>query len=53
MDYRKFISATQTMGLPYLGGPSVHAADRRLRVTERVAVGWWRFEVKGRWATRS
>lgn len=51
MDYRKFLGATKTEILPYLGGLSVHAADRRLRVTERVAVGWWHFEIKGRNAT--
>ncbi len=51
MDYRKFLGATRTMVLPHTGGFSVHAADRRLRVNERVAVGWWRFEVEGRTAT--
>lgn len=51
MDYRKFLGATKTMVLPYLGGRSVHAPDRRLRVDTPVAVGWWRFEVKGRVAT--
>ena len=51
MDYRKFLGATQTMVLPYRGGPSVHAPDRRLRVTRRVAAGWWRFEIAGRRAT--
>jgi len=51
VDYRKFLGATRTMVLPHAGGFSVHAADRRLRVNESVAVGWWRFEVKGRTAT--
>lgn len=51
MDYRKFLGVTQTMVLPYRGGPSVHAPDRRLRVTRRVAAGWWRFEIAGRHAT--
>jgi len=51
VDYRKFLGARQTMVLPYLGGPFVFAPDRRLRVTERVAVGWWRFAVVGRNAT--
>lgn len=39
------------MVLPYLGGPSVSTPDRRLRVTARVDVGWWRFAVQGRRAT--
>ena len=39
------------MVLPYLGGLSVRATDRRLRVQQRVAAGWWRFEVSGRLAT--
>ena len=51
MDYRKFLGKKTTMVLPYLGGLSVHAPDRRLRVKERVAVGWWAFEIEGRYAT--
>lgn len=51
MDYRKFLGKKTTMVLPYLGGLSVHAPDRRLRVQERVAVGWWAFEIEGRKAT--
>ena len=51
MDYRRFLGRVESMVLPYFGGLSVHAADRRLRVSERVAAGWWRFEVNGRVAT--
>lgn len=51
MDYRKFLGAQATKVLPYFGGPFVHAPDRRLRVMERVAAGWWDFEIKGRNAT--
>ena len=32
MDYRKFLSKTETVVLPYLGGPRVDAETRRLRV---------------------
>lgn len=50
MDYRKFLSKTETVVLPYLGGPRVDAETRRLRVqTEsELAPGWWRFELTGR-----
>lgn len=51
VDYRKFLGAKTTKVLPYFGGPFVHAPDRRLRVSERVAVGWWEFEIQGRNAT--
>ncbi len=51
MDYRKFLGARTTLVLPYFGGPYVHAPSRRLRVTTRVAPGWWAFEISGRNAT--
>ena len=51
VDYRKFLGAKTTKVLPYFGGPFVHASERRLRLVERVAVGWWEFEIKGRNAT--
>ena len=51
MDYRKFLGASETKVLPYTGGAFVHSTDRRLRVTQPVAVGWWSFEIKGRDAT--
>ncbi|MCP3098189.1 hypothetical protein LZ198_04770 [Myxococcus sp. K15C18031901] len=51
MDYRKFLGKVESVVLPYLGGGTVDAASRRLRVTTPVAPGWWRFEMKGRDAT--
>lgn len=51
MDYRKFLGAQSTEAFPYFGGAFVHTPNRRLRVTTRVAVGWWDFEIKGRNAT--
>ncbi|GIJ75319.1 hypothetical protein [Virgisporangium ochraceum] len=51
-DYRRFLQqASETMVLPYLGGPYVDAPDRRLRAVGPTATGWWRFEVSGRTAT--
>ncbi|WP_244222024.1 hypothetical protein [Corallococcus exercitus] len=51
MDYRKLLGKVESAVLPYFGGGTVDAPSRRLRVTEPVAPGWWRFEVKGREAT--
>jgi hypothetical protein len=51
MDYRKYLAKTESMILPYLGGLTVMAPDRRLRVSERVVAGWWSFGVSGRHAT--
>lgn len=51
VDYRKFLGAKTTKVLPYFGGAFVHAPERRLRLVEPVAVGWWEFEIKGRNAT--
>jgi hypothetical protein len=50
MDYRKFLSKTETAVLPYLGGPRVDAETRRLRVKSDAEIepGWWRFEISGR-----
>jgi hypothetical protein len=49
MDYTKFLNKKEELVLPYLGGPHVHAKDRRLRVDEpRPAIGFHRFEVRGR-----
>lgn len=48
MDYRRFLARTEQAELPYLGGGSVETPDRRLRVTEQVAEGWWRFRITGR-----
>ncbi|AFE04111.1 hypothetical protein COCOR_01506 [Corallococcus coralloides DSM 2259] len=51
MDYRKLLGKVESAVLPYSGGGTVDAPSRRLRVTQPVAPGWWRFEVKGREAT--
>jgi hypothetical protein len=51
LDYRKFLQKTETMVLPYLGGGTVVAPSRRLRVAHEVPAGWWRFSVAGRVAT--
>lgn len=51
MDYRKLLGKVESAVLPYFGGGTVDAPSRRLRVTQPVAPGWWRFEVKGRQAT--
>jgi hypothetical protein len=48
LDYRKFLNKSETLVLPYLGGPNVFSESRRLRVTHEVPPGWWRFEVRGR-----
>ncbi|MCY1016296.1 hypothetical protein [Pyxidicoccus sp. MSG2] len=51
MDYRKFLGKVESAVLPYLGGGTVDAPSRRLRVATPVRPGWWRFEVQGRVAT--
>lgn len=51
IDHQRFLGAATTEVLPYLGGPSVDARDRRLRVTDRVPEGWWAFRIEGRIAT--
>ena len=52
MDYRKFIGREEELVLPYLGGTSVDAKDRRLRLTSAFEPkGWYAFTVKGRIAT--
>lgn len=51
MDYRKFLGRTEELVLPYFGGLSVHAEGRRLRLSERLERGFYRFEVRGRNAT--
>ena len=48
MDHRKFLGRTETLVLPYVGGLSVHAPDRPLRIAAAIEPGWWRFEVHGR-----
>ncbi|MEW5743183.1 MAG: hypothetical protein AB1938_29985 [Myxococcota bacterium] len=52
VDYKKFLGKKETLVLPWLGGPTVEAEGRRLRVAKRPkSPGWYRFEVKGRDAT--
>lgn len=51
MDYRKFLGRRTEEVLPYLGGPTVRAEERRLRIRHEVPEGWWRFSVDGRFAT--
>lgn len=52
MDYTKFLGKKEEAILPYLGGPFVHAKDRRLRLADgpRPSVGVHRFEITGRTA---
>lgn len=52
MDYRKFLGREEELVLPWFGGGTVEAKDRRLRLAERPAApGWYAFTVKGRQAT--
>jgi len=48
VDYRKFLNKKEAMVLPYLGGPTVSADGRRLRLEGDAVVGWHRFELEGR-----
>ncbi len=48
MDYRDFLSRTETLVLPYFGGATVDARDRKLRVRGNADPGWWQFRVEGR-----
>lgn len=52
MDYRRFLGKTDARVLPYFGGPSVEAEDRRLRVDPFELPGWYRFQIEGRNATK-
>jgi hypothetical protein len=52
VDYRKFLANEQTLALPYLGGTSVEAPGRRLRLEQPPEHhGWYSVVVKGRTAT--
>ncbi len=51
MDYRKFLGQKTTLVLPYMGGTSVVAKERRVRVTPPLEEGWWSFDIEGRQAT--
>ncbi len=49
MDYKAFLKPpSDPIVLPYFGGTRVDAADRRLRVEQVLAPGWWRFQIEGR-----
>ena len=51
MDYRRHLGASAELVMLYLGGATVDAADRTLRVEGDARVGWWRFRAAGRRAT--
>ena len=51
VDFRAFLAQVEPVVLPYFGGSRVEAADRRLRLSEPVEPGWWRFRIEGRRAT--
>lgn len=52
VDYRKFLGKTDAVIAPWLGGPSIDAPGRRLKLSAPPArPGWYRFELKGRIAT--
>ncbi len=49
VDYRKFLGKIDAVIAPWLGGASIDAPGRRLRLgTRPERVGWYRFELKGR-----
>jgi hypothetical protein len=49
-DYRRFLGTATEEIWPYFGGPFVEAGNRRLRLAQPVAPGYWRFSVTGRTA---
>src|SRR5688572_6570285 len=53
MDYKKFLSQSEDVVLPYFGGTKVVAKQRSFKVeqTDHLAPGWWRFKIDGRRAT--
>ena len=52
VDYRKFLGKTDTLVAPWLGGPSIDAPGRRLKLSQPPPrPGWYRLELKGRIAT--
>jgi hypothetical protein len=51
VDYRKFLERAEELVAPWLGGRTIDAPGRRLRLTQAPAApGWYRFELKGRLA---
>jgi hypothetical protein len=53
MDYKKFLSQSEDLVLPYFGGTRVDAQQRHFKVeqTDHLTPGWWRFKIDGRRAT--
>ncbi len=53
VDYRRFLQKPQLLALPWLGGSTLDARDRRLRITGALPAkyGWYQFSVLGRDAT--
>lgn len=52
VDYRKFLGKTDALVAPWLGGPSIDALGRRLKLSKLPPKpGWYTFELKGRSAT--
>lgn len=48
MDYRRFLSKVEERVLPHFGGRTLTAPDRRLRLREPVAAGWYLWRTEGR-----
>jgi hypothetical protein len=49
VDYRKFLGKADVVIAPFLGGPSIDAPGRRLKLgAVPPSLGWYRFELKGR-----
>lgn len=52
MDYRKFLAKEETLVLPFFGGTTVDAPDRRVRVaTPPTEPGWYELTLRGRQVT--
>jgi hypothetical protein len=49
VDYRKFLGKADVVLAPFLGGASIDAPGRRLKLAQAPEqAGWYRFELKGR-----
>jgi hypothetical protein len=51
MNYRAFLGREEERVLPYVGGATVRAPQRALRVEGSLETGWWRFRIRGRVAS--
>src|SRR4051812_35798543 len=52
MDHRKFLGRVEQQVLPHLGGATIEAMNRRLRLSQPIEQpGWYLFSIKGRDAT--